>query len=260
MNEYDQFARWYDLEHQGFRDDALLYENLALRCDGPVLELGCGSGRVCLALAEAGFQVTGVDSSKEMLALASRRAREQSLLQRVQFEQVDVRSMAFCPQFALALYPLNGFLHLLTVEDQLAALHNAYQALLPGGVLVVDLPNPHVVFSTQSDGQVLLRRQFRTAQGGAAASYAITQTDLVEQRQALTLLYEEVDDEGVVHRTTVHTDLRFVYRFEMAHLLERAGLALDAVYGSYGLDPYEPDSDLMLFVAYRPKGSAADRS
>ena len=190
MNEYDQFARWYDLEHQGFRDDALLYENLALRCDGPVLELGCGSGRVCLALAEAGFQVTGVDSSKEMLALASRRAREQGLLQRVRLEQVDVRSMAFCSQFALALYPLNGFLHLLTVEDQLAALRNAYQALLPGGVLVVDLPNPHVVFSTQSDGQVLLRRQFRTAQGGAAASYTITQTDLVEQRQALTLLYD----------------------------------------------------------------------
>jgi SAM-dependent methyltransferase len=258
MNEYDQFALLYDLEHRDVRDDILLYHNLAMRCDGPVLELGCGSGRVCLSLAEAGFHVTGVDSSREMLALASRRAAEQGLLDNVRLEQIDVRQMAFPAQFALALYPLNGFMHLLTVDDQRAALHNACRALLPGGILVIDLSNPYAIINPQSDGQLLLRRRFRGSQGDAAVSYAVTQTDLAEQRQRMTLLYEEIDGQGIVRRTTVDTVLRFVYRFEMVHLLERAGLAVDAVYGSYDLDPYEADSDLMLFVAYRPEGDAAD--
>lgn len=260
MNEYDQFARLYDLEHRDFHDDIPLYHNLAMRCDGPVLELGCGSGRVCLSLAEAGFEVTGVDSSKEMLALASRRAKERGLLDRLRLEQVDVRHMAFAAQFALVLFPLNGFMHLLTVDDQQAALRNACRVLLPGGILVTDLSNPHVIVNPQSDGQLLLRRRFRGTQGNVAVSYAIAQTDLAEQRQQVTLLYEEIDEQGLVHRTTVDTVLRFVYRFEMAHLLERAGLAVDAVYGSYDLDPYEDGSDLMLFAAYRPEGDGADRS
>lgn len=252
MNEYDRFARLYDLEHQDFEDDVLLYQNLAARCDGPVLELGCGSGRVSVPLAKAGFQVTGVDTSAEMLALASRRAAGQGFAQRIRFEQVDVRSMAFDSEYALALYPLNGFLHLLTPADQLRALRNACRALSPGGLFVADVANPHAVFTTQHDGQLTLRRHFRLEGGGKGTSYAISETDLAAQRQEVTLVYDQVMPDGIVRRTTVETVLRFVYHFEMVQLLERAGLKVDAVYGSYDLDPYETESEVMLFVAYRP--------
>lgn len=252
MNEYDRFARLYDLEHQGYQDDILLYQNLATRCDGPVLELGCGSGRVSVPLATAGLQVTGVDTSGEMLALASRRAAKQGVGERVRFEQVDVRRMAFDSVFALVLFPLNGFLHLLTVDDQLDTLDSVHRALLPGGMFVVDVGNPHTVFTAQHDGQLLFRRHFVVEEGGKGTSYAITDTDLAAQRQAVTLLYDELRPDGVLRRTAVETVLRYVYHFEMVQLLERAGLTVDAVYGSYDLDPYETDSGIMLFVAYRP--------
>jgi SAM-dependent methyltransferase len=252
MNDYDQFARLYDLEHKGFLEDIELYRNFALRCDGPVLELGCGSGRVCLALAQAGFEMTGVDSSPAMLALARAHAAAAGLQSRVRLQQNDVRTLAFEEQFALAIFPLNGFLHLLTLPDQLAALQSVYRALMPGGFLIVDLPNPHTVFTPQTDAQFLLRRCFQSSDGGAVASFTSAQTDMAEQCQHLTLVYDEVDDEGIVRRTTAETDLRFVYQHEMALLLDRAGFAVDAVYGTYGLDPYEADSGLMLFVACRP--------
>ena len=174
------------------------------------------------------------------------------MLERVRFEHVDVRRIGFSSEFALAIYPLNGFLHLLTADDQLAALRNAYRALLPGGFLIVDVSNPHTVFGPQRDGQLLLRRHFPIADEGRGTSYAITETDLAAQRQNVTLLYEEVGSDGIVHRTTIDTVLRFVYHFEMIQLLERARLMVDAVYGSYDLDPYQADSEIMLFVAYRP--------
>lgn len=253
MSEYDRFARLYDLEHQDVQDDILFYENLALRCDGPVLELGCGSGRVSVPLAKAGLQVTGIDTSTEMLALAARRAAEQGVAQRIRFEHADVRSIAFESAYALVLYPLNGFLHLLTAADQLRALRNARRALLPRGLCVADVANPHAVFTAQHDGQLVVRRRFSIDGGGHGTSYIVTETDLAAQRQEMTLLYDEVDAAGVMHRTTVETVLRFVYHLEMVQLLERAGLMVDTVYGSYDLDPYETDSEIMMFVAYRPE-------
>jgi SAM-dependent methyltransferase len=251
MSDYDQFARLYDLEHRDFSDDLELYRNFAQRCDGPVLELGCGSGRVCLALARSGFDVTGVDTSAEMLSLARAYAVASGLSECVRLEQADVRSLAFEGQFALAILALNGYLHLLTVEDQAAALACAHRALLPGGVLIVDLPNPHVAFSPDTDGEFLLRRRFSSPEGHSIASYTLSRTDLAGQRQHLTLRYDEALEGERFHRTAVEIDLRFVYRYEMEALLRQAGFEVDAVYGSYDLDAYETDSDVMVFVAYR---------
>lgn len=251
MSDYDLFARFYDLEHRDFTQDIDMYRNFAARCDGPVLELGCGSGRVSVALARAGFDLVGIDSSAAMLALARLHAEDAGLAARLRFEQMDVRSFALEERFALALYPLNGFLHLGTVEDQRAALRGVYQALLPGGLAVIDLPNPHLAFTPDGDGQLVLRRRFPTPEGGEVLSLSSAQTDLAEQTQRLTLLYDEAGTEGAVRRTAVETELRFVYRYEMAALLREAGFKVDGVYGTYDLDEYAADSETMLFVAYR---------
>lgn len=257
-SEYDLFARLYDLEHRHFTEDIDFYRNFALRCDGPVLELGCGAGRVSLALARAGFDVVGVDNSAAMLALASAHAAKAGLSDQTRMEQIDVRAPdfarrpGFADRFALAIFPLNGFLHLLTVADQLSALRNAWRALMAGGFTIVDLPNPHVAFTPALDGQLLHRRTFRSPEGHTISSWSSAQTDLAAQVQHMTLLYDEVLADRTVHRTTVELELRFPYRYEMTALLRQAGFQVDAVYGSYGLGPYQADSRIMLFVAYKP--------
>jgi SAM-dependent methyltransferase len=250
MRGYDLFARLYDLEHRDFVEDLELYLNFATRCGGAVLEVGCGTGRVTLALAEAGFDVAGIDDSSAMLALAQSHAGAAGLAERVELRHADVRTCELEPRFSLALFPLNGFLHLTHAADQLAALRNIHKALLPGGFLVVDLPNPHVAFSTQADGCLVLRKRFRSEEGHLVTSTLSTQTDFARQIQDLTLFYDEVGPDAVVQRTAVEMDLRFVYRYEMEALLREAGFKVDAVYGSHDLEPYEGDSEIMLFVAY----------
>src|ERR1035438_5395020 len=69
MSEYDLIAPFYDIEHAHFSEDLDLYRNFAELCGGKILELACGSGRVLLPLAQEGHNVTGVDTSAEMLAL-----------------------------------------------------------------------------------------------------------------------------------------------------------------------------------------------
>jgi SAM-dependent methyltransferase len=251
VSDYDLFAHLYDLEHRDLDDDLDLYLNFAARCDGSVLELGCGTGRVALALAQAGFDVVGVDESASMLELARARVAEAGLGERIQLHQLDVLEMAWPARFALAIWPLNGFLHLPDRRAQARALRNVHQALLPGGFLLVDLPNPHVAMSPLSDDHLVVRRTVRAPHGDLVTSLVSTRTDLASQVQRLTLLYDAVGcQDGLVRRTAAEMDLRFVYRYEMCGLLERAGFAVDAVHGSYDLDPYEGDSPIMLFVAH----------
>jgi len=187
-----------------------------------------------------------------MLALAQAHAVSTGLEESVRFEQADVRDLAYEDRFALVLFPLNGFLHLLTAEDQLLALRCMARALLPGGFLIVDLPNPHTVFVPEADGQRLLRRRFFSPDGLAWASYITTETDLAEQRQLLTLLYEREGSGDPVSQAAVEMVLRYVYRHEMALLVQQSGLIVDEVYGTYDLDPYTDDSSQMVFVVYRP--------
>lgn len=255
MSGYDLWAHLYDLEHRDLDQDLDLYLNFAERCDGAVLELGCGTGRVTLALSQAGYTVVGVDESASMLELAWARMAEQGLGDRIRLEHMDVREMAWSEQFALAIWPLNGFLHLSSRADQALALEKVQRALLPGGFVVVDLPNPHVAFTPQSDDQLIVRRSIQTEQGDRVMSVVSTRTDLANQVQQMTLLYDAVGcQDGVVRRTAAEMELRFVYRYEMAGLLDQAGFEVDAVHGSYDLDPYESDSPIMLFVAHTRRG------
>lgn len=254
MSSYDLLAHLYDLEHRDLDQDLDLYRNFAARCNGTVLELGCGTGRVALALARAGYKVVGVDESSSMLQVAQAQRIEADLTQHIRLEHLDVRDLEWSARFALAIWPLNGFLHLLTRSDQVLALQKVQRALLPGGFLIIDLPNPHVVFTPSSDDQLVIRRNVRTAQGDLVTSMMSTRTDLASQVQHMTLFYDTVGcQDAVVHRTATEMELRFVYRYEMVSLLERARFQVDAVHGTYDLDPYEDESAIMLFVAHRPK-------
>jgi hypothetical protein len=108
------------------------------------------------------------------------------------------------------------------------------------------------VFIPGTDGQLVLRRRFTSPDGASISSYTCAHTDLANQVQHLTLTYDSLSREGTVQRTEVEMKLRFTYRYEMVGLLHRAGFEVEAVYGSYGLEPYETDSAIMLFVAYKP--------
>src|SRR5690242_19178282 len=69
MNDYDLIAPFYDIEHAHFREDLDMYSNYAELCGGKIMELACGSGRALLPLCQAGYELTGVDTSAAMLAI-----------------------------------------------------------------------------------------------------------------------------------------------------------------------------------------------
>lgn len=141
---FDATAPFYD-DHYGELPDVDFYRELAGAAEGPVLEVGCGTGRIYLELLADGVDADGIDVSTAMLAELRRTAEERGLEPRVR--EADVRTFEPDRRYALAIVPFRAFLHLTTVEDQLAALERLHHALEPGGQLVVSafVPNFRVI-------------------------------------------------------------------------------------------------------------------
>lgn len=251
MSEYEAVARFYDADHSGFADDLPFYRELARRTGGRVLEVMCGSGRLLAPLAQAGLRLTGTDSSPAMLNLARARVATAGVAARVTLEAGDIRSDTPSGSYNLAFVALNGFMHLVTVDEQLAALQRMRDALAPGGLLALDVFNPHARALADCNGELTLDRVFRLENGNRVHKFVAQRADLAEQLNYVTFFYDECDESGMVRRTSQHMTLRWHYRYELEHLLERAGFRVEAVYGSYDLDPLRADSDTMLVVAHR---------
>lgn len=251
---FDLFARYYDLDHGDLREDLDFYLGFAQRIGSPLLDAGCGTGRVLLPLAGEGFAVTGLDVSAAMLAQAEARlAAVPRLGSRVQLVHADVRSFRLEQRFALAFMALNSFLLMTTVADQRAALGCLFAHLRPGGLLLLDLLNPFVGFLSMNEGHLVHEwtRQ-EGATGRTVMKFASHRSDFAAQLLHATFFYDEVDEEGTVRRTLAPFSLRYVSRTEIELLLTGAGYELEALYGNYDLSAYVHDSPKLLVVARRP--------
>lgn len=250
---YGAYARFYDLDLEGMEDDLPFLEGMAARCGSPLLELACGTGRALLPLARRGFQITGVDVSPAMLAIARGRLREAGLDGRVRLVQQDMRALDLGGRFNLAFALVNSFSHMLTLDDQLAALAAVRRHLEPGGVLILDLFNPDMGRLLDFRGHVVLDKQMHDpATGHTITKYRSEQVDLGQQVIDVTYVMDEVNGEGALRRTIFPFALRYFYRFELELLLRYAGFELEAVYGSYDLEEFGGESQKMIAVARQP--------
>lgn len=249
MNTYDPFARYYDADFRDYSEDIPLVREFARRAGGPVLELMCGTGRVLLPLAEAGFELTGVDSSPAMLAIARANLADAELLDRVTLIEGDVRDVPLPAEtFALAFVAVNSFMHLEEVRDQLAVLANVRRALTRRGLLLLDLFNPDPAEIAREDSRLVLDREYEL-DGRHVQKFVAIESDAALQLSRVTYLYDETDSSGALTRRTMRFTMRWFYRYELEHLLARAGFALRNVYGSYELDEYGSGSPRLIVVA-----------
>ena len=131
---------WHDVECAAYAADMALWRELAARAEGPVLDLGCGTGRVALDLAAQGHDVTGLDSEPALVDELRRRARDQGL--RVDAVAGDARSFTLGRRFALAISPMQ-VVQLLGGEGGRARMLESVRAHLdPGAVFAAALANP----------------------------------------------------------------------------------------------------------------------
>lgn len=250
---YDQIARFYDLTHATLTDDIPIILNLAAQANGPVLELGCGSGRLLLPLAQAGRTVTGLDVSGIMLDRARARIAEpETPTERITLHQADMTSFTLPDdsQFGLAIVPYNTLFHLETAQV-LQMLRRVKGVLGGNGRLFIDLANPTHIANTPEDALISLENVLTDPETGEIVVHlASNRLDTITQTLHITWIYDvSAASGGPVQRTVATGVYHYRYPHQLELLLQEAGFKLLHLWGDYDQSPYDESSERLLIVA-----------
>jgi len=245
-----ELAALYDLFYAEYDDDVAMYENFARRGDTPSLELGIGTGRVALRLARAGLNVVGLDGSPHMLArMRNALDAEPAVARRVRAIEADVRDFALKERFDLVFCAANTFQHLLTSDDQIAALRCVAAHLTPGGLYVMKLQSPSSVDWGAEDGALRLAEpRIDPATGETVMRFDARRANAATMCVHNTRIYDRVGAEGAVHRRVHEYTLKYTTVDELRLVLNASGLRLLHLYGHHDLSPFTEDSDSMIVV------------
>ena len=247
-------APWYELDFGPLTADVEMLLDLTALAQR-VLELGAGSGRIAVPLAEAGRHVTAFDSSPSMLAIGEPRMRGAG----VDVRTADMRCLTLIGEFDRVVFALSTFQHLLRRSDQIAALRTARQHLAAHGQLIIDwtAPRPDDVDPTPPQMRLEWTRR---AESGAIVTKSAAQ-ELALDRQCgdaleralpiawISYQYDAVGAEGAVRRSLARFPLRVnLNAGEMAGLLAGADLRPIDWFGSWCFDP-AGDGDRLIVIA-----------
>jgi SAM-dependent methyltransferase len=193
-----------------------------------------------------------------MLTLAREKVKAAQLARRVTLVHADMRTVDLGRRFDLVIIGLNSLMHLETQAAQVGALRTAARHLSPKGRLVLDLFNPEVALpEPHQEGQLFLHclKVLPAAKGNTGTDgahllhFQSPKVDRAAQLVTMTNYYDELLADGQVRRHLSPFTMRYVTAGELRLLVEAAGLTLQALYGTYELDPFEDDSPRLLAVA-----------
>ena len=262
----DDLAALYDLEHDEVTDDLAFWSQLVARHPGPVLDLGCGSGRLFSALLDGGaLPLVGVDGSASLLARAVRRiaadprlaaAAASGGLEIMVGDARATRSVVPAQRHGYAMIAVAGVVpHLSGPEEALRMLEDARALLAPDGRIALDdlgpalLPHRDLPLSVDWERGTDARRVVRRSQ--------LTRT---ERPDGLHVAYATITDtvraDGTIARLPASFRLWYPSAATLDDLVEAAGLTVELTWGSYDLESFDPvDSERRIVVAMRNDGS-----
>jgi len=233
----------YDLENQDFEPDGPFLLAYARQLSGPVLELGCGTGRVTIPLAQAGIEITGLDIVPGMLERAKQKAQGLP----IRWVLADVRSFQLQQTFGLIFETGSVFQHQLERGDQEAMLARVREHLRDDGRFIVSVMFPH----PDRLGRVESEQEWFTYQDGEGREIRVTGTeeyDPIRQVKLETAYRRWRDADGREFLQVAPMSLRYVFPQEMEALLHYNGFEILERYGGLDARPQTGDSPQLIYV------------
>jgi SAM-dependent methyltransferase len=242
---------YYRKTYESRREDVRFYLGRALASGGPVLEHGCGNGRIALAIARAGVDVVGVDLSKPMLDdFRARLATEpREVVRHVTLRRGDMRKVRFDKRFPLVICPFNAFLHLYDRPSVEAFLARTREHLSPGGELVFDVSIPEPEELARKPERAYRTPRFNYP-GVGLVRYA-ERFEYEPLRQVLFVSMEFVPESGAPAFSTPLAHRQF-FPQELEALLHYNGFAITKLEGDFS-GPATNTSTTLIVTARRAR-------
>jgi SAM-dependent methyltransferase len=238
-------ARFYDTIYHQVRDsvDSEFFLNESLVTKGKVLEIGVGTGRMFTSALEKGVDIYGIDISEPMLAVLRGKLPEEQQFRISRQNIVDFRHDNL---FGLIIAPFRVLMHIDDKDDQLRALNNVYNHLEPGGRFIFDVFMPDL---NQLVNPLRNKLDFEGEYepGNKVRRIVSTSPDIVNQIINVSF-HMEWDEEGKTSQYDWSFRMRYYFRFELEHLVERSLFSSYKIYGDYKGSELSNDSREFVVV------------
>ena len=248
--EYPDFvARFYDVIYRHLRShvDETYFLNQIAKTNGPILEIGVGTGRLFSQALKSGADAYGLDVSRLMVEKAKEKIAPE--YHHRLFVQ-DAVTMQLPQRFALILAPFRVFSHIMDVEDQLRCLDRVHDHLEPGGRFIFDLYVPDAgLISRGIQNKVDFEGEYE--KGKKLVRIVSSQSDPVNQTSDIRMKFRW-DEDGQMREAEWNFLMRFFFRYELEHLVRLSKLQLEIIYGDYQESPLSRESKDFILVCRRP--------
>ena len=240
------FPALYHAHHRHYREDMPFWIELAKQQGGPVLELGCGTGRVLLNLAEAGFATVGLDNDLGMLRFL-RAAQPAALQPAPLLFTANLVEFRLAKRFPLVLLPCNTW-SVLDAGQRSPALRCIPQHFSPGGIFASSIPNPEFLrnlpASAEADIDETLVHPLTGNPVQVSSSWQRTRRHFT-----VTWYYDHLLPDGKVERLTVQSRHDLTPAEAYLEELRQAGMHIQAAYGEYDGSAFDRWATNLIFAA-----------
>lgn len=206
-----------------------------------VLDLGCGSGRIALKLAQLGFRVIGIDADTEEIETATTNAEQFNLTGKLDYECQDFRKVELNQTFDAAIFIYSSFGYF-DDKTNLKILKKTVSFLNPKGIVILDLLNPSWAIH-KSKGKKDITEKVNLNEF----------TSIIrERRPAYNNKYEKTIFSIVTasgDKFSVNFKQRLYMQAEVSKILTKAGMKLEHTFGGYGYEEYSENSKRLIVIA-----------
>ncbi len=236
-------AKLYHLHHKDYLEDIPFWIKLAQQYGSPILELGCGTGRVTLPLFRQGYEITGVDRDPDMLKIL---VDETKTSEKINFVQEDFTKLKINNKFPLIFMPCNTY-STLSKENRQITLKMVNHHIEQGGAFSFSLPNPTLLKALPAKSELELEELIIDPNNGDAIQVS-SEWENNGKQVMVYWHYDRLLSDGQVIRSTTET-IHFLNSIsQYSTELESMGYSL-RTYGDFDHSPYNEESDYMIMVA-----------
>ena len=252
-DEFGDPAR-YDFEYGTAGLDIPFYVALAEQTDGPVIDVATGTGRVALALAEAGHEVTAVDVSADMIEFASTKDSDET----VTWVEQDARELKVRGKFGLAVLAGNALQQFVTNDDRAAVLKAVYRQLAPGATFAFAIRFPHASELARAVETAEIWHSYTDATGSQVIVSGTQRYDAVAQVMTHET-YRQFAVDGTPAAAPTATAVRYSFPQELDAALTAARFEIEATYVDFDGTPLTAETaataSALVYVCRKPESS-----
>jgi len=245
-------GRHYDQLFTNGSEDLPFWVSRANQYGDPVLELACGTGRITVALAQAGYYVTGIDNAEGMLREARKKSAEAGV--EVEWIKADMRDFDLGKAFPLIILPANTLCHLLDLSDFEACLANVKNHLAPNGRFVIDVFVPNVALLINKHDERSLFSEYDDPDG--RGRIVVTESYVYESDTQIKRIKTYHSIPGEDAEIEGELNMRIYFPQELDALLKYNGFVIEYKCGGYDQIAFDIESEKQIVVCRLAEGSS----